>query len=111
MLPTFRLAIAGVISTDAVGVVLTVTVMLDVPLFPSQVALIVAVPPPSPLTRPVDDTVATEGALVAHVKLRPGSNSPSASSAVAVSCTFPPTITLADVGTTLTVTTGATGPP
>ena len=86
-------------------------VMLDVPLFPSLVARIVAVPAPSPLTRPVGDTLVTDGASVVHVKLRPVSTSSSASSAVAVSCTVPPTRTLADVGATLTDTTGATGPP
>src|SRR5512145_1378348 len=48
-----------------------VTVMLELPLCPSLVAVIVAEPAPAPVTRPVPDTVATPVALLSHVIARP----------------------------------------
>src|SRR6266511_361937 len=64
-----------------------VTVIAAVPLFPSLVAVIVADPGPTPLTRPVWSTVATLGSLVDQVITRPPSALPFASRVVAVSCT------------------------
>ena len=64
-------------TTDAVGdanvTVATggsVTVATDDPLFPSLVAVIVAVPAPTAVTDPLDDTVATVALLVSHVTTR-----------------------------------------
>src|SRR6478752_6614221 len=48
-----------------------VTVMVDVPLLPSLVAVIVAVPAATPVTRPFEFTVATVGSLEPHVTTRP----------------------------------------
>jgi hypothetical protein len=64
-----RLAIAGVTVTEATGTF--VTVMADVPLFPSLVAVIVAEPAATPVTNPLAETVATAALLVAHVTTRP----------------------------------------
>jgi len=41
--------------------------MLAVPLFPSLVAVIVALPPATPLTRPLDETVAMDALELDHV--------------------------------------------
>jgi len=60
-----RLVIAGVTVTEATGTF--VTVMTDVPLFPSLVAVIVADPAATPLTNPPALTVATEGSLFAQL--------------------------------------------
>src|SRR5256885_3969965 len=85
-----------------------VTVTLAVPLFPSLVAVIVALPTVTPVTRPVDDTVATPPSLVAQVTVRPLSGFPLASRSTAVSCTVPPMATPGAPGLTVTVATGAT---
>jgi hypothetical protein len=47
--------------TDATGA--GITVMEDAPVFPSLIAVIVAVPGTTPVTRPVVDTVATDSLL------------------------------------------------
>src|SRR3990172_7891236 len=86
---------------------LAVTVTLAVPLFPSLVAAIVADPCPPPATRPAPHPVPAWGASVSQVTVRPGSALPAASLVVAVSCTEPPTGTLADAGVTSTDATGA----
>src|SRR5438105_13211786 len=83
-----------------------VTVMVAVPLCPSLVAVIVAVPAALPVTNPLVLTVATLASLEAHVTVRPGSGLPLASCGVAVSCTVHPTCTLAVGGVTLTDDTG-----
>ena len=80
------LADPGVTSTDATGAGGLVIVMVDVPLCPSLVAVIVAVPSPVPVTRPELFTVAAAGLLLAHVIARPPSVDPFASFGVAVSC-------------------------
>ena len=80
----------------------------ELPLCPSLVAVIVAVPTTSPLTSPPVDTVTTAALLVAHVTTRPGSALPPASFGVAVSCTVCPAVTLAGAGVTVTEATGAT---
>ncbi|PYO63171.1 MAG: hypothetical protein DMD28_02980 [Gemmatimonadetes bacterium] len=68
-------------------------------------AVIVAAPAAIPVTRPVLLTVATAGALLAHVTVRPVSGLPLASFGVAVNSRVPPTATLGAAGLTVTVTT------
>src|SRR6266545_655121 len=103
--PTTMFAVDGVTSTDATGT--TPTPTLAVPVFPSLVALIVAVPWPTPVTRPVASTVATAVLLLAHVTTRPSSGVPFALFGVAVNCTVPPTTMLAVAGVTSTEATAA----
>ncbi len=57
------------------------------PLCPSLVAVIVAEPAPTAVTRPLPLTVATDVLLLDHAIARPVSGLPFASLAVAVSCT------------------------
>ena len=83
------LAVAGLTTTDATGTSPTVTVA--VPLFPSLVAVSVAVPAATPVTRPVADTEAIPGALLVQVTGRPVSVFPAESLAVAASWTVCPT--------------------
>src|SRR2546425_1423673 len=72
------LAEAGLTTTEATGT--EVTVIADVPLFPSLVAVIVADPGATPLTSPVASTVAVATALVVQAMARPVSTLPLASS-------------------------------
>ena len=82
--PAGTLAVAGVTVTDATGT--GVTVMDDVPLWPSLVAVIVAGPPAAtPITSPVLLTVATDVLFEDHVTVRPVRMLPFASLSVAVS--------------------------
>src|SRR5256885_2103733 len=104
--PTGTLADDGVTVTDATGTCARVTVMVAVPLFPSLVAVIVAVPAPLAVTNPVRVTVATVVSLDDQVTVRPESGLPLASFGVAVSCTVCPTWPLADDGVTVTEATG-----
>src|SRR2546426_10639577 len=96
---------AGLTATDATGMELTV--MAAVPLFPSLVAVIVAEPVATALTSPFESTVATPGALVVQVMVRPESGFPLASSGVAVSCCVAPTGQVDADGLTVTVATGS----
>src|SRR5438874_3237546 len=89
---------------DVPGVV---TVTPDVPLLPSDVAVMVAEPAVTPLTSPLPLTVATAVLLLAHVITRPDNGLPLASFGVAVSCSVNPTCTLAGDGVTATEATGA----
>jgi len=82
--PTNVLAGFGVTMTPFTGA--TVTVIAAAPLLPSLVAVIVAVPEPTPVTSPVDETDATLVLLDPHVMVRPESTFPFASLRVAVSC-------------------------
>src|SRR4029077_2765779 len=82
------------------------TVMEDVPLLLSDVAVIVAVPAATPVTSPLPFTVATAVLLLAQVTTRPDNGLPLASFGVAVSCTVAPCWTLAGDGVTVTVATG-----
>src|SRR5207253_1363090 len=66
--PTKTVAVAGLTTTEATGTVDTVTAA--VPLWPSLVAVIVAAPTATPVTRPLADTVATALLLVVHVTVR-----------------------------------------
>src|SRR5881397_2524478 len=71
--------------------------MAELPLCPSDVAVIVAAPPATPLTSPLPLTVATPGLLLAQVTVRPLSGFPFASLGVTVSCTVCATGTLVTV--------------
>ena len=102
---TGTLAVAGATSTDATAT--SVTVIAAVPLLPSLVAVIVAVPTACAVTSPLALTVATAWLLLAQVTTRPDSGVPFASFGVAVSWTVAPMSTLAVAGLTLTVATGA----
>jgi hypothetical protein len=87
--------------------VTAVTVTRAVPVFVSLVAVIVAAPAPTPVTRPLAETVAKPVFDELHVTNRPVSVAPPASRVVAISCTVPPTVTLFVAGVTVTVATGA----
>src|SRR5215510_3779841 len=82
------------------------TVVAEVPLFPSDVAVIVADPAAPPVTRPVPFTGAMLVALLDQVMVRPVSTFPPASFVVAVSWIVDPTATDALAGLTVTVATG-----
>jgi len=81
--PTMMLAVAGLTVTDATGTTATVTDAM--PLCPSLVAVIVALPAPTPVNSPLPLTLATAGALLAQVTTRPDSGLPLPSFGVAVS--------------------------
>ena len=82
------------------------TVTVALPLCPSLVAVIVAVPAAAPVTKPLLVTVATEVLLLDQDTARPDSGVPFASFGVATSCTVAPTKTDAAAGLTLTDATG-----
>ena len=75
------------------------TVIADSPALPSAVALMVAEPAATPVTRPLVDTVARLGSLVDHVIVRPVSGVPAASFATAIrrSVSVGPIVTAAGV--------------
>ncbi len=79
-----------------------------VPLWPSQVAVSVAVPAATPVTRPFAEIVATAGALLAQVPTRPANGLPAESRGVALSCTVAPMRMVAAAGLTVTAATGTT---
>jgi len=87
-----------------------VTVTAAVPLCASLVAVIVTGPPTAtPVTSPVDETVATAALPVVQVTTRPVSTFLAASLVVAASCTVAPALTVAVAGLTVTDATGADG--
>jgi hypothetical protein len=88
----------------ATGACVTVTVAL--PVFPSLVAMMFAVPTATAVTTPAEDTVATVVLSELHVTARPVSVAPFASSVVAVACEVPTAVI--ELGTRATVT-DATG--
>jgi hypothetical protein len=88
-----------VVTTGATAV----TVMLDVPVFPELVAVIVAEPAATPVTTPLEATVAAAELLVVHVTVCPVITLPFWSFTVACSAAFAPTTIEADVGATVTV--------
>src|SRR3989442_1232291 len=94
----------GLTATEATGAFATVTVAE--PLFPSLVAVIVAVPGATPVTSPLADTVAMPGLELVQVTARPASAFPAASLGVALSGVVPPTTTVAVAGLTTTEATG-----
>lgn len=94
---------AGVTTTDATGAGAgAFTVICALPVFPSLVAVIVAVPAAFAVTTPLVLTVAVCGALDAHTMLRPASVFPFASYVIAVSVIVPPTVSVPEVGATAT---------
>src|SRR4029077_3874498 len=103
--PCCTLAGDGVTVTEATGT--GVTVSAEVPLLPSDVAVIVAVPTATAVTSPLPSTVATAVLSLDQVTTRPDNGLPFASLGVAVSCTVSPTTTLAGDGVTVTEATGA----
>src|SRR5512140_271728 len=82
------------------------TAIPAVPVLPSLVAVMFAVPLVTPLTRPVLSTVATDSSSEDHVIVRPESTLPLASSGSATRCTVSPTLMAALVGETRTDATG-----
>ena len=86
--------------------VLELTVMEDESLLPSDVAVIVAVPWTTPVTTPLEETVATAVLLLLQATLRPLRALPEASLGVAVSWVVPPTVTEALEGAISTEATG-----
>src|SRR5919108_2388587 len=83
-----------------------VTVMAELPPRPSLVAVVVAAPTATAVTRPLPFTVATPVLLLDHVTVRPVKTFPLASRSVADSWRVPPTVSVAVAGETLTVVTG-----
>src|SRR5215467_11500353 len=92
--------LGGWIVTVATGSVVTVTDV--VPDLPSLVAVIVAVPPATPVTTPDDDTTATAVAPDAQVTTRFVTITPLTSRTVALNCTFAPTKIPGPCGCTVT---------
>src|SRR2546430_3034515 len=87
-----------------------VTVIADVPLWPSLVAVIVTGPPAAtPLTSPLPFTLAIALLLDCQVMTRPVNGLPFASRGVAESCTVCPCSTLTEAGVTVTAATGTVG--
>ena len=82
------------------------TVTVADPLRPSLVAVMVTVPMPTPATRPLPLTVASEVLLLPQLIARPESGLPAASSGVAVSCTVLASVTDVLPGVTDTEATG-----
>src|SRR2546422_821392 len=80
--------------------------MALLPLCPSLVAVIVAVPTALAVPKPAALTVATVVLLLAHVIVRPVSTLPAESLVVTDSCAVWPTKTLAEAGLTVTDATG-----
>jgi hypothetical protein len=83
-----------------------VTVIEDVPLLPSLVAVIIAGPAAIAVTNPVDETLARVGSLDDHVTTRPVRVLLLMSVRVAVSWCVKPTVSVAEEGLTVTVATG-----
>ena len=83
----------GVTVTDATGTLAALTVIVAAPLVPPAAAVIVAVPAATPLTRPLDETVATEPFELVQVN-----DVYFFGRAVAVSCSVWPASTVALAG-------------
>src|SRR6266487_398877 len=102
--PTWSVTVDGLTVTEATGA--RVTVIVAVLLFPSLVARIVAVPALSPVTSPLEFTVATAAESEDQVIVRPVSAFPAESRGVAVSRRVSPTWIPAELGATVTDATG-----
>src|SRR5688572_11275227 len=102
--PCWTRTCAGVTTTALGGRGFTVTDV--VPVFPSTVAVMVALPGECAVTTPVDVTVATLGRFVDHITTRPVSGLPATSSGCACSCAVWPSISDCEVGVTRTDATG-----
>src|SRR5258705_12597672 len=97
-------ATAGLSATVATGTL--VTEIAATLLFPSLVAVMVAEPVVTPVTKPLALTVATPGVLDAQVTTRPVSIVPAESLVTADICQVPPTLMLTDAGLTASAATG-----
>jgi hypothetical protein len=115
-----RVVVAPATTDDDVGATVTVvttggtavTVMLDVPVFPELVAVMVAEPTATPVTTPLEFTIAAAALLVVHVTVCPVITLPFWSFTVAWRVVVAPATTDAEVGATVTVvTTGGGGGP
>ena len=104
VLPTLTLAGAGVTVTEATGT--PVTVITEVPVLPSQVAVMSAPPAATPDTRPLPLTVASAVLSLDQVTVRPVIGAPAASFGVAVRLTEPAVTIVAEGGVTATEATG-----
>src|SRR6266487_5232027 len=94
------LADVGLTVTEATGTLATVMVALL--LLPSLVAVTVAEPRTTAVTRPLPLTVATAGLLLAQLTTRPMSGLPAESLGTAVSCAEEPTKMVAELGEMVT---------
>lgn len=82
---------------------------MTLPFFPSELAVIVALPAALAVISPLDETAATPELDVVHVIVRPDSALPDASRRITAACIVPPAVT-AFVGTvSARVATGADG--
>jgi len=104
--PTASVSFLGASDTEETGT--SVTVIVDVPLFPSLMAVIVAEQGATAVTKPEAETVAAAVALDDHVTVRPVSTLPPASRTVAASCDVLPTRSVAALGETDTDATAGT---
>src|SRR5690348_4774583 len=104
VLPAATLAVAGVTPTVATGT--SVTVTMAVPLLPPLVAEIVALPAPTPVTRPTALTLATPLLLLVQVTVRPLNGFPAVSWTTTLNWAVLPTLRLAVGGLTSTAPTG-----
>jgi hypothetical protein len=80
--------------------------MLALPCFPSLAAVTLALPAPTAVTVPDDETVTTDLSLEIQLILRPLSVVPEASSSFTLNVLVPPTSRVADDGVTVTLATG-----
>jgi hypothetical protein len=94
-----------------VSVPIAVTEIDAVPLLPSLLAVMTALPAALPVTTPDALTVAAVVLLELHVTVRPVNTLPPESRSVALSVTVPPTVSAAVLGETVTVATGAAPAP
>ena len=105
VIPRTRLAIDGVTVTVATGA--GVTVRAALPVFPSLVAMMLAVPGLTAVTSPVDETVAIPVLSELQVMTRPVKGWPLESSVVAVACEVPTAVIEFGLRETVTEATGA----
>jgi hypothetical protein len=77
--------------TDATGTTGTVTVTVLCPVTPSLLAVMLVVPPPTAVTRPVELTVAIDVLALVQTTARPERTLLLASRVTAVSCAVAPT--------------------
>jgi len=101
---TWIVAEAGVTATEATETF--ETLMEEMPLCPSLVAVTVVDPVARPATSPLPLTVATDGLELDQLTARPVSTAPVESFVVAKSWTVWPTCALAEAGLTVTDATG-----
>jgi hypothetical protein len=100
----YSVSAGGVTTTEAAGTGETVTAA--VPVFPSDVAVIVVVPGVTAVTAPTVDTVATAAFEVLQVIVRPARVAPDASRSSAARVPVCPTVRLSADGLTATDATG-----